>query len=73
MFRHKKDPDGFLKEYNQQSRGEAFFSNMRMRFGPFVKSRFGRMWHKDVWMRCVIMNILVVACEDVERELKMAG
>jgi hypothetical protein len=31
------------------------------------------MRRKDVWMRCLIMNILVVTGEEVERELKMAG
>jgi hypothetical protein len=31
------------------------------------------MRRKDVWMRCLIMNVLVVAGEEVERELKMAG
>jgi hypothetical protein len=28
---------------------------------------------KEVWMRCLTMNILVVAGEEVERELTMAG
>jgi len=31
------------------------------------------MRRKEVWMRCRIMNILVVAGEEVERELKRAG
>ena len=65
--------DSFLREYNQQRRAEAFFSNMKRRFGASVKSRIGTMRRKDVWMRCLIMNILVVAGEEVERELKMAG
>jgi transposase len=73
MFRHKQDPERFLKEYNQQKRIEAFFSNMKRRFGPSLKSRIGTMRRKEVWMRCLIMNILVVAGEEVERELTMAG
>jgi transposase len=73
MFRYRKEPEAFLKEYNQQRRAEAFFSNMKRRFGASVKSRIGTMRRKDVWMRCLIMNILVVAGEEVERELKMAG
>jgi transposase len=72
MFRHKKDPDGFLREYNQQRRAEAFFSNMKRRFGPSVKSRIGTMRRREVWMRCLIMNILVAAGEEVEKELKVA-
>jgi len=73
MFRYRKEPESFLKEYNQQRRAEAFFSNMKRRFGASVKSRIGTMRRKDVWMRCLIMNILVAAGEEVERELKVAG
>jgi transposase len=73
VFRYRKDSEAFLKEYNQQRRIEAFFSNMKRRFGQSVKSRTGTMRRKDVWMRCLIMNILVAASEEVERELKMAG
>lgn len=73
MFRYRKGPEAFLKEYNQQRRAEAFFSNMKRCFGASVKSRLGTMRRREVWMRCLIMNILVVAGEEIERELKMAG
>lgn len=73
MFRYRKEPEAFLKEGNQQRRAEAFFSNMKRRFGPSVKSRVGTMRRKEVWMRCLIIDALVVAGEEVERELKLAG
>jgi hypothetical protein len=57
MFRYRKEP-------------EAFFSNVKRRFGPSVKSRIGAMRRREVWMR--ILNMLAVASEEVERELKVA-
>ena len=60
MFRYRKEP-------------EAFLSSMKRRFGASVNSRIGTMRRKGVWMRYLIMTILVVAGEEVERELKMAG
>jgi hypothetical protein len=30
------------------------------------------MRRREVWMRCLIMNILVAAGEEVEKELKVA-
>jgi len=73
IFSYRKEPEAFLKEYNQQRRVEAYFSNMKRRFGHSVKSRIGTTRRKEVWMRCLIMNILVVAGEEVERELRTAG
>jgi len=46
---------------------------MKRRFGSSVRSRIGTTRRKEVWMRCLIMKIFVVAGEEVERELKMAG
>jgi hypothetical protein len=45
---------------------------MKRRFGPSVKSHIGTMRRREVWTRCLAMNILVVAGEGVERELKVA-
>jgi hypothetical protein len=72
IFRYKKEPEAFLREYNQQRWVEAFFSNIKRRFGPSVKSRIGTMRRREVWMRCLIMNILVAAGEVVERETAVA-
>ena len=63
----------FLKEYNQQKRVEVFFSNMRRCLGPSTESRIVPMRRKDVGMRCLIMNMLVVAGEEVDEELRVAG
>lgn len=71
-FRQRQDPVRFLKEYNQQRRIEAFFSRFKRRFGS-VKSRIGTMRRKEVWTKVLILNILTVAGEKVEEELKMAG
>ena len=71
-FRYRKDKEAFLGEYNQQRRIEAFFSRFKRRFGP-VKSRIGTMRRKEVWMKMLILNILTVAGEKVEEELKVAG
>jgi len=72
MFRCRKEPEAFLKEYNQQRRAEAFFSKFKRRFGP-VRSRIGTMRRKEVWMKILTLNILVVAGEQVEEELNVAG
>lgn len=72
QFRYREDPTRFLKEYNQQRRIEAFFSKFKRRFGP-VKSRIGTMRRKEVWLKILILNVLVVANEKIEEELKMAG
>lgn len=45
MFRYGKEPERFLKEYNQQRPIEAFFSKYKRRFGS-VKSRIGTMGGK---------------------------
>lgn len=73
IFRYRRETERFMREYNQQRRAEAFFSNMKRRFGASVKSRIGTMRRKEVWIRCLITNILVVAGEEVERELKIGG
>jgi transposase len=72
IFRYRKGPEPFLKEYNQQRRAEAFFSKFKRRFGP-VKSRIGTMRRKEVWMKILTPNILVVAGEQVEEEPRMTG
>lgn len=72
-FRYRRDKEAFHEEFNQQRRVEKPFSNMKRRFGPSVKSRLATMRRKEVWMRCLIMNILVAAGEEVERELKVAS
>ena len=72
IFRYRKGPELFLKEYNQQRRAEAFFSKLKRRFGP-VKSRNGTMRRKEVWMKILTLNILVVADEQAEEELNVAG
>jgi len=33
MFRYRKEPEAFMKEYNQHRKTEAHFSNMKRRFG----------------------------------------
>ena len=71
MFMFRKDPEPFLKEYNQQRRIEAFFSKFKRRFGP-VKSRIGAMLRKEVWVKILILNILVAASEQVEMGLRVA-
>ena len=71
MFRFRREPEAFLKEFNQQRRAEAFFSNMKRHFGLSIKSRIGTMRRKEIWVSCPIMNILVVADEQVEKELKV--
>jgi transposase len=71
-FRYRQDKDAFLREYNQQRRIEAFFSRFKGRFGP-VKSRVGTMRRKEIWMKVLILNILTVAGEQIEEELKVAG
>jgi transposase len=73
MVRYRREPETLLKEYNQQRRAEAFFYNMKRRFGPSVKSCIAPMRRREVWMMCLTMNILVVASEEVERELKVLG
>lgn len=72
QFRYRQDKEAFLKEYNQQRRIEAFFSRFKRRFGP-VKSRIGTMRRKEVWVKVLILNIMTVAGEQVEEELKVAG
>lgn len=72
MFRYRKEPERFLKEYNQQRRIEAFFSKYKRRFGS-VKSRIGTMRRKEVWMKVMILNTLIVLNEEVAEELRMAG
>lgn len=72
QFRYRKDKEAFLKEYNQQRRIEAFFSRFKRRFGP-VKSRIGTMRRREVWMKILILNILVVAGERIEEESKVAS
>jgi transposase len=72
MFRYRKGPEAFLTEYNQQRRAEAFFSKFKRRFGP-VKSRIGTMRCNEVWMKIVTLNMLAVAGEQIEEELKVAG
>lgn len=73
-FRYRKDMEAFHEEYNQQRRAEAFFSKMKRRFGPSVRSRIGTMRRREVWMRILILNMLAVASEEVEQELAaMAG
>lgn len=68
-FRYRKDPEDFRREYNQQRRAEAFFSRMKRRFGSSVRSRIGTMRRREVWMRILILDMLVVATEEAEREL----
>jgi hypothetical protein len=46
---------------------------MKRRFGPFVESRIGTMRRKNAWIRSLILNMLLVANEEVEKELEMAG
>jgi transposase len=72
MFRYRKDQEAFHREYNQQRRAEAFFSKFKRRFGP-VKSRIGTMRRREVWMRSIILNILVVVSEEMIDELAAAG
>jgi transposase len=73
-FRYRRDQEGFLREYNQQRRAEAFFSKMKRRFGSSIRSRIGTMRRREVWMRILILNMLAVASEEVEQELAaMAG
>jgi len=71
LLRHREDPEGLANEYNLRWRHEAFFSKPKRRFGP-PKSRNGMMRCKGVWMRILILNILAVAGEQVEEELKLA-
>ncbi|MFH1579766.1 MAG: hypothetical protein ABIE25_06375 [Thermoplasmatota archaeon] len=73
-FRYRQDQEGFLREYNQQRRAEAFFSKMKRRFGSSIRSRNGTMRRREVWMRILILNMLAVTSEEVEQELAaMAG
>jgi transposase len=72
-FIYQKDKEAFLDGYNQQRRVEGFFSRFKRRFGTSVKSRIGTMQRKEVWMRCLILNILTVAGEQIENELRAAG
>ena len=72
-FRYRHGQERFLKEYNQQRRVEAFFSRLKRRFGPSLRSRIGTMPRKEVWLRILILNILVVAGERIEEEFEMAG
>jgi transposase len=72
MFRYRKEPVAFLQEYNQQRRAEAFFSKFKRRFGP-VKSRIGTMRRREVWMRSIILNMLVVVSEEIMDEFAVAG
>ena len=73
-FRYRQNQGAFLSEYNQQRRAEAFFSKMKRRFGQSIRSRFGTMRRREVWMRILILNMLAVASEEVEQELAaMAG
>jgi hypothetical protein len=44
-----------------------------MRSVPSVKSRIATMRRKGVWIQYLIMTILVVTGEEVERKLKMVG
>jgi hypothetical protein len=68
---HREDREGLANEYNLRWRHEAFFSKPKRRFGP-PKSRNGMMRCREVWMRILILNILAVAGEQVEEELKLA-
>jgi len=72
-FRYRQDQGRFLKEYNQQRRIEAFFSRFKRRFGPSLRNRVGTMRRKEVWMKILILNILVVAGEQIEEELGVAS
>jgi transposase len=53
--------EDFLKEYNQQRRVEAFFSEMKRRLGSSIRSRIGAMRRREVWMRILILKMLTVA------------
>jgi hypothetical protein len=37
-FRYYQDQKGFLREYNQQRRADAFFSKMTRQFGSSIRS-----------------------------------
>jgi hypothetical protein len=71
LLRHREDPEGLANEYNLRWRHEAFFSRLKRRFWP-PKGRNGMMRCREVWMSILILNILAVAGEQVEEELKLA-
>lgn len=72
-FRYRGDKKAFLREYNQQRRIEVFFSKLKRRFGSSLRSRIGTTRRREVWLRILILNMLVVAGERMEEELKVAG
>lgn len=72
-FRNQQDPEAFTKELNQRWRAEAYFSKMKRRFANALTSRTGTMRRREVQLRCVILNMLMLATEEVSAELKVAG
>ncbi|MGQ9588369.1 MAG: hypothetical protein ACUVT7_08315 [Thermoplasmata archaeon] len=73
LFRNQRYPDAFAKELNQRWRAEAYFSKMKRRFSPSLTSRTGTMRRREVWIRTIFLNTLVLAGEEAAEELKVAG
>jgi len=71
-FRYRQDQQSVLKEYHQPRRIEAFFSRYKRRFGSF-RSRIGTKRCREVWVKILVLNILIVAGDQAEEELKVAG
>lgn len=73
LLRNQQDPEAFADELNQRWRAEAYFSKMKRRFANALTSRTGTMRRREVWIRCIVLNMLVLAGEEVNEELKVAG
>jgi hypothetical protein len=72
QLEHREDREGFANEYNQRWRAEALFPKLKRRFGP-LGSRNGTMRRREAWMRIFILNIVAIAGEQVQEELRVAG
>ena len=73
LLRNQRDTEAFAKELNQGWRAEAYSPKMNRRFANALTSRTGTMRHREVWIRCIVLNILVLAGEEVSTGLKVGG
>jgi transposase len=66
--RYKQNKEEWLKKYHQRSNIEAVFSSLKRRFGGFVTSIKRCLQQKEIALKIIIYNLMVLVRKIVEEE-----
>jgi len=66
--RYKQNKEKWMKKYHQRSNIEAVFSSLKRRFGGFVTSIKRCLQQKEIALKIIIYNLMVLVRKIVEEE-----